>query len=844
MKRIIIVLFSILLFAVTGCHKDKNIVSGQSSNGSLDTTIPDFGHYPSDTVKYDVVLFPSDARSIVDNEEHTITVEGNVAHIGYSGTLKAGMTIAYPKSMFTSAKDGKAHVKFPEVQEYKVGADGRQILDFPRYGVVGSDNTVTLYNSSSLQKISIKNSQLVEISVDEVVFYITGDHDGCLWGEADIDATNSTAITGSKLTGGGKSIKMRPSGFVIQPGETRDLYFCVPNPGSGLYFNIFFTESDMEECTLVYNGPGSNFNTNYLVREEIDVDTHNCEILRVRPSELDKMSGDGSKYNPYLIYSADDLYSLSTNIQADGQNLYVVQMNDIDFSSKTVSGNSILGNVRELHYSGNGHVLSGTSASLAAFAGEGSFISDLFFEAGGRPLIRKVEGTHLKNVRVRGNRTNLDNETVLGGIVDTLYFSRFQDCASYVSISMQRDTEPSAFTVGGMAGIAVGSYQPIGKCEVYDGGFYGEINLADSNTQGNCICTDAKVGGIFGSYTDGYLYLSLCDVDGKIEVASKENSGSTLWVGGCVGYCDCPKADIDRVNTHGSVRADGSSVTYIGGLFGYYRVTDSGDMYGPTVYAEIMSYDSTDHLHIGGMIGYACGTRNILKIHRASVCSDASIYGKGFQEVYAGGFIGTVLDNPDYIVVQIVSSRNLAKVMAQSVDNQEFYRMAGGFIGYCKFSNDSYKEAASFICNCENAGEIYCQAPYGDSHAYRGGFIGWQYENETYIVNCLNRHRINDHPDGFGLIGSMSGSGGHVLYGGGNTHGTRGGDHPAIGWGGVVDGNHITYSLDADLATIPDNVVNSLNNWVDNIHSFTKDGWFTYTLDSKYNWTSNGLDGI
>lgn len=832
MKRVLTILFSVLFLAFTGCQKNNGMLSISLADGSLETAVPKFTYYPADTVKCNAVLFPDDVRSIVDNQEHTITVdENNVAHIGYSGTLKAGMTVAYPKTLFSSAKSGKVHVKFPEVQEYKVGDDGRQILDFPRYGVVKDDKTIALYSSCSVQKISIKNSQLVDISVDEVTFYLPADHDGCLWGEADIDATKYDAINPSNLTGGGKSIKMQPADFVIKPGETRELYVCVPDPKVGLYFSVTFTELDLEECTLIYNAPGADFGSNYLVLETIEMDTHNNDILRIRPSDLGKLSGDGTETNPFLVYTADDLYKISSNLSDRVSFLNIVQMNDIDFSSKSVSGNSVLGDVTTLYYNGHGHVLSGTKQPLVSYAGDGSVITDLCFKTDARPLARRLKGTRLYNIRVVGERKNIDGESVIGGIVDTMSYSKMVNCQSSADIKLL-EGDRRDIVIGGLAGWAYGVYTGDTRCYFDVCSFDGDIDATAANTIANC-----KVGGIVGSYDNGVLYL-LATVNSDIQVSGALHSGYTLNVGGLVGYVDCDGLTIDVCSTYGSVDAGSCSIINLGGMVGYFRA-GTADVWASHAYNTVNSSDSSDQTNIGGFMGFACGAKDILKFASCSSEMD-KVRGRGVQEVYAGGYIGTLIDNPDYIVVQMCNCKNLAEVVASCEVDDDYWRVAGGFIGYCQFSNDTYKDAPSMIVNSENRGVISCDGP--NNNRYKGGFIGWVYKEATYVINCFSWPRIKDDNFGYyGLIGSMIGSGGHLMYGAGNHLGRNGSTHPAIGYGGITDGTYNKdYTATTDDAPIPQEIVNSLNDWVYNIHCVDL-GWYTYDYKDGGTWSTDGL---
>lgn len=834
MKKIIITSLSILLLAATGCHKDRKEIVDPVADGALAAVIPEFYHTP-DSVVCNAILFPDDARSLVDNQEHTITVDGDTVHIGYSGTLKAGMTVAYPKTMFSSAKDGKVHVKFPEVQEYRVADDGRQILDFPRYGVVASDKTISLHSSCSIQKFNIKNSQLVDISVDEVAFSMSFEHEGCLWGEGDLDATQSDAINPANLTGGSRTMKMHLSNFVIPSGETRTLYVCVPDPKVGLYFTITFTEQDLEECTLIYNAPGVTFGAYDLVLEAVEIDTHNGNVLRIRPSETGKLSGDGSEKNPYLIYTADDLYNLSSSLSDMTNELYIVQMNDIDFSSKSVSGNSLLGEVYTLHYYGQGHKLSGTKVPLVGFAGKGSFITDLCFETDARPLARRLQGTWLKNLRVIGSRTNLDGETVIGGIVDTLSLSKMEHCTSTVDIKLQEAESGGNknVVVGGLAGWAYGTYPGEDDCHIYDCHYEGDLDATATNAIANC-----KVGGLIGCFDNGNLRLTSSQVHSDISSYGKDHSGYTLNVGGLVGYIDCDKLIVEGCETYGSVDATVSSTINLGGMIGYYRARTT-DFWECDVYNTVNSTVSSDQTNIGGFIGYACGAKDLLTFTHCHSESD-NIRGKGDQEVYAGGYIGTLIDNPDYIIVQISHCWNKSAVEASSIDDNDYWKVAGGFIGYCKFSNDSYKGAVSLIVNSENRGVVTCDGP--NQNRYKGGFIGWVYEEATCVINCVSRPRIKD--DGVGdrgYIGSITGSGGHVMYGAGNKHGRNGSTHPALGYGGITDGTYYDeYDANSDDAPIPDEALASLNNWIDKIHC-VEFGWYTYNYTDGGYWQADGL---
>lgn len=274
--------------------------------------------------------------------------------------------------------------------------------------------------------------------------------------------------------------------------------------------------------------------------------------------------GNGTKENPWLISSVEDLQTLqetinngaAADIDADADNggsgvagnyygYYFKQTCDLDLSGIKswdpigYSGNYYFAG----NYDGGGYTISGMT-STGKNDDDGYATAGLFgWVAFGSVTDVHIEGANLK---ATGNK----NYSYAGGIAGVVYDSSVTNCSvknSFIE-SIRTDNNNCA---GGIAGYSTGG--TFNRCSVenaevktmaYGGGFVGEIN--DDNGVGtssftNCFVTDSKVtaytdntqglsfaGGFAGELTATALTVENCFVYNTDAIIGENSAPPTL----------------------------------------------------------------------------------------------------------------------------------------------------------------------------------------------------------------------------------------------------------------------------------------------------------------------------
>ena len=350
------------------------------------------------------------------------------------------------------------------------------------------------------------------------------------------------------------------------------------------------------------------------------------DIEKVNDANPGEFSGEGTKTNPYLIESIEDMVNLATNVN-NGENYegkYFKLKQNLDFNSikSYVDANSkYLYNSNKCGYeenesgteiktlctTGEGFITIGREADKAfsgIFDGNNCTIKNLYINIENIPtgkdytigLFGMIKNNEIKNLSVTGKITTATVNYV-GGIVGYANNNNtsvtIENCSSAVNISHN-----AAGYVGGIVGCMYGS---IKKC----------TNIGNIESETDLENSSSYIGGIAGiaakGFSEGEEVLSNCINKGDIYGYAKGNTRLLdVSAGGIVGYNNGHVIDncINYANVYGKCDINSANV---GGITGY---NDSWDGYIATVKkcqnnGSIKGESNKKDVHIGGISGYS-----------------------------------------------------------------------------------------------------------------------------------------------------------------------------------------------------------------------------------------------
>lgn len=301
---------------------------------------------------------------------------------------------------------------------------------------------------------------------------------------------------------------------------------------------------------------------------------HGGDVVSVSVQAADKMPsysvyatvtlpGSGTKQDPYLIATADDLQAI-TSMEGDAP--YFKLTADIDLT-EWIAGNN----------DGNGWIpVGGSSSGLRGhFDGDGHTISGLWtdetYEYGGM-FAKVTQGAEVKDLHVEIAAGHIVSGTAYAGGIAGINDGSITGCTIAGDIS-------GGQYAGGIAGLSSGN---IHQCR-YDG----QITASHAS---------ANVGGIAGSNSGE---ISECKSEGSITAG-----GASAQCGGIAGSNG---ADGNIHDSYGlsDVSASGAS-SYAGGVVGYNsgitgRCYSAGNIAGATV-AGVCGYNSGASATLGGCV--------------------------------------------------------------------------------------------------------------------------------------------------------------------------------------------------------------------------------------------------
>lgn len=431
------------------------------------------------------------------------------------------------------------------------------------------------------------------------------------------------------------------------------------------------------------------------------------EEYTIRPF-LSVFYGSGTAEDPFLLYTADDLYTLSmlTNnhteggkqITPSGQYYEVCHyrlMLDIDFSGKGMW-------TPLCFYQG---IFTGS------IDGNGKRIIGLKSDKGG--VINKMSKASVKDLHLQD--CYIDTENATFDTEDTLW---------------EYDLRAQLRYAGSIANSISGEGAFISGCTVQGGYLNG-----GTSREGMPIAIGGIVGCASGAQIDQCLY------DGTVKCY---NEYSQPEIGGIAGSCD-ESVNIIACEMHGEVKgSERCGYDAIGGIVGFISLGEG------KVIRDCKNYAS-----VGG-VGGGLGGGGIAGNTRYSIGHIINCYNYGnvsgkFDAI--GGIVGSHGDNGHYEIRPNRSERDGLKI--DSCFNygtvtstlQESRLSAGGIIG----EGDNYPGSA-VIKNSYNAGDIHA---YPNDYLHLGGIIG---KGPELVENSGNTGNIYLHgTGGYTHIGGIQG---------------------------------------------------------------------------------------
>ena len=345
------------------------------------------------------------------------------------------------------------------------------------------------------------------------------------------------------------------------------------------------------------------------------------DIVKIEVKPIDvKLKGDGSKANPYLIESYDDLVTVKKAVNEDGitfANRYFkltadeitlpadwegLGRDDKDKWAPYISGfmpfsGTILGcnNLIKMERGCRGFIKIARDAVVKDLNLYGeqitasALVTDLVVDYGldrqyatGCPSPITAENVTLKSgsrTKESGlvgggsssgaNTVNIRNCTIEGGVTvgydkDQQFIGSFINCLNGIIINSTSAADVyGTSVVGGLAG---GKGQSMGLCQVLSSSFTGSITA-----------TGDKVGGIMGC---GYesesapnspvVSIINCYVDA--DIVGSDYIGGIFGSEGGVVYCwDNGVGSIDNNSFYGTIKATKADAKYVGGIVGFIR---------------------------------------------------------------------------------------------------------------------------------------------------------------------------------------------------------------------------------------------------------------------------------
>lgn len=451
--------------------------------------------------------------------------------------------------------------------------------------------------------------------------------------------------------------------------------------------------------------------------------------------------GNGTKYNPYLIETAEQLALMSkiyNNPSANyGGNTYYKLVKSIDLNDKTwtpigwknSSDEAVIASAAfEGYFDGNGKTIAGLYRNwgfglglFQTFSGvatnltiEGSIYGDSHIAG-----FAAVLGTAGKAGNIDGIKSFVDVSNNLNykywyasGVVGKAQSSTVNNCHSYGEINAV------SIRLGGVVGGAIGA------STITNSNNYGPINMvkgANSQILSNEIYADGGVVGVLENTNNNTLALRVNNCINYADIASSFNT-----LGGVVGQM-VGKVIVTNVKNYGDI----SGTTFIGGAVG--EMLQSGGITNAKV-SYVYNYGDTTAVEmVGGVVGVA-KTGSVDHIYNYGTVKSTTTA----VLVAVGGLVGQVelVNGQTAFTFNLTYSENHGNVIGIG--------LVSGVLGFAK--------NPTVVNNCKNLATI---TGTGDSV---GGILGKSQANVS-MTSCVNQGAVS----GKGAVGGVAG---HIAAGG------------------------------------------------------------------------------
>ncbi|MCL2109051.1 MAG: hypothetical protein FWH20_06875 [Oscillospiraceae bacterium] len=444
------------------------------------------------------------------------------------------------------------------------------------------------------------------------------------------------------------------------------------------------------------------------------------------PIVLLDLDGDGTVFEPYRIYTVEDLDEIALKIQ-DGARffeVYFLLMNDIDMTEylspngagyNKGAGWLMLGSYAGAPFSGvfdgNGHVIKGVWVNRPAEFSVGFFGS--------------ITDGEVHNLRVEA--TSLVGRNAVGALGGDVRYSVVTDCHGTAKELSTNDTEYST-SVGGLIGDLRNSRVTNCSAELsieYKSGvdvvtrFGGLLGAADNNSM--VRNSHAKIdstlqssdtlllaGGLVGLVTSNTV-IDNCYAEGSITATAPKSQ--YVFAGGLIGAAEDDGTII--MNSYSTANVSANGLT--GGLAGYVGRGATVDNCHATGFVYVTN---GTHHYAGGLVGQI--TKSVVKNSYAT----GDVFAGGGYYSYAGGLIGALSGS----VIETSYATGSVRGGASEVVT------VGGLVGETFYHNSRDDAPPSYITNCYSTGSVF--AAIGEEK-HCGGFIGYL-SNNSVITNCYS----------------------------------------------------------------------------------------------------------
>ena len=745
--------------------------------------------YWSDGDKININGTDSDALASVPAETQTTAFT-------FGSVLSTPYNVLYPASIYADA----THVNLPAIQAYdaKGFADGF----FPMAGYSADGSSISVSHLCAVLKISVKRAT-VDADTDNIIAVrVKGRNNEQVSGNIAITYNPAALAAEDGASAAEKEVK------VIQNQATStstavDYFVVIParTYANGIDVIVqdvnghIMTKSKTSSWTPVaghqYDMPEFEF---VPTGTELGIEISNAEQLVAFATAFNNKE-----------FGADLVATLTSDITFDATSSAAFNATNGIGQKNGVNGataDNYFGGV----FNGNGHTISGLTATvpLFAFTDSGCTIEDLTLastcsftinspasrETNG-PLVGRNKGL-IKNCTSNVNVTIANIQDVnsvaqhYGGLVGRNYGGTIDGCTVSGDITCSQSEQTITIGdglcayIGGIAGTlaekgSVNDCSYTGNIAVHDGTTYGGITAAGTyfyvagivgyaesgvisecttGIDGTPTSIDVRgtfvpaVGGILGwSKTSANSGISDCDNYATLSVASNGARADTtpLRVGGIAARS---AADINDCNNSGAISSVSNSTSiYLGGIVADgANVSNCTNKAGGTITrsnAEATSGQTNRYIYMGGIMGSPNAACDVTGCtNNAAITSNA--IGTATQTTAdISGIVGAGGSTADPLQIDISSCENNGEVTLTNNGTVVTTRLAvAGILGYAPAANSTIK-------SCNNKAQIYCNSQQNKAGrvSYSGGVAGLMGAISAgvgglEIDNCTNSARV------------------------------------------------------------------------------------------------------